>query len=314
MAEISLGNVRAQYELLSVLDYNLKRRVVETIRRKAVPPVTIDALSGIDLEVPDGSRLGLVGANGAGKSTLLAIMAGVLPPTSGSVEVHGRVLALLGGASEGLDQEATGRDNIVSLGVQLGETPAAMRRRIDDVTEFSGLAARIDHPVYSYSTGMQARLRFSILTSLRPDILLLDEGLGTADAEFAHRADERLREFMSSAGIVVLASHGDDLLRSQCDTAVWLDQGRVREQGELDTVLANYHASYVRDDAANPMVSELDPSFDGLPGRHRREGRTRARSPAASDSVGGLIFAALPTPAPFHEGSYVMNRSVGSSA
>ena len=185
MAQINLGNVRAQYELLSVLDYNLKRRVVETIRRKAVPPVTIDALSGIDLEVADGSRLGLVGANGAGKSTLLAIMAGVLPPTSGSVEVHGRVLALLGGASEGLDQEATGRDNIVSTGVQLGETPAAMRKRIDDVTEFSGLAARIDHPVYSYSTGMQARLRFSILTSLRPDILLLDEGLGTADAEFA---------------------------------------------------------------------------------------------------------------------------------
>ena len=255
MAEIRLGNVRAQYELLSVLDYSIKRRVVETIRRKAAPPVTIDALSGVDLEVPDGTRLGLVGANGAGKSTLLAIMAGVLPPTSGSVQVHGRVLALLGGAGEGLDQEATGRDNIVSLGVQLGETPAAMRRRIDDVTEFSGLAARIDHPVYSYSTGMQARLRFSILTSLRPDILLLDEGLGTADAEFAHRADERLREFMSSAGIVVLASHGDDLLRSQCDTAVWLDQGRVREQGELDTVLANYHASYVRDDADNRLVT-----------------------------------------------------------
>jgi len=91
---------------------------------------------------------------------------------------------------------------------------------------------------------MQTRLRFSILTSLRPDILLLDEGLGSADAEFAHRADERLREFMASAGIVVLASHGDDLLRSQCDTAIWLDQGRVREQGELDAVLANYHASY----------------------------------------------------------------------
>jgi ABC-type polysaccharide/polyol phosphate transport system ATPase subunit len=219
MAQIRLGKVHAQYQLLSVLDYNLKHRVVEIIRRSNVAPVAIDALCGIDLEVPDGSRLGLVGANGAGKSTLLAIMAGVLPPTSGSVKVHGRVLALLGGAGEGLDQEATGRDNIVSLGVQLGETPAAMRKRIDDVTEFSGLAARIDHPVYSYSTGMQARLRFSILTSLRPDILLLDEGLGTADAEFAHRADERLREFMSSAGIVVLASHGDDLLRSQCDTA-----------------------------------------------------------------------------------------------
>jgi ABC-type polysaccharide/polyol phosphate transport system ATPase subunit len=244
MAHIRLGNVRAQYELLSVLDYNLKHRLIATLRRKSAPPVTIDALAGIDVEVEEGSRLGLVGANGAGKSTLLSIMAGVLPATSGSVEVQGRVLALLGGAGAGLDQEASGRANVVSLGVQLGETPAAMRGRVDDVIEFSGLASRIDHPVYSYSTGMQARLRFSILTSLRPDILLLDEGLGTADAEFSQRADERLRGFMSSAGIVILASHGDYLLRSQCDTAVWLDQGRVREQGELDRVLANYHASY----------------------------------------------------------------------
>jgi ABC-2 type transport system ATP-binding protein/lipopolysaccharide transport system ATP-binding protein len=101
---------------------------------------------------------------------------------------------------------------------------------------------------------MQTRLRFSILTSLRPDILLLDEGLGTADAEFARRADERLRAFMSSAGIVVLASHGDDLLRSQCDSAVWLDQGRVREQGELNPVLASYHASYIRAPAPPEQV------------------------------------------------------------
>jgi len=255
MAHIRLGNVRAEYQLLTVLDYNLKHRVVDWIRRRNTPPLTIEALAGVDLELPEGSRLGLVGANGAGKSTLLAIMAGVLPPTSGSVEVHGRVLALLGGAAEGLDQEASGRDNIVSLGVQLGETPAAMRRRIDDVIEFSGLASRIDHPVYSYSSGMQARLRFSILTSLRPDILLLDEGLATADAEFAQRADERLRGFVASAGIVVLASHGDALLRSQCDTAIWLDQGRVREHGDLDTILAHYHASYAQPPADDRLVA-----------------------------------------------------------
>jgi len=245
-ARISLGRVHAEYQFLSVRDYNLKRRIVEILGRNTSAPVTIQALNGIDLELRDGARLGLVGANGAGKSTLLAIMAGVLPPTSGSVEVHGRVLALLGGAAEGLDQEAAGRDNIVSLGVQLGETAAAMRARIDDIVEFSGLQARIDHPVYSYSTGMQTRLRFSILTSLRPDILLIDEGLGTADAEFTQRADARLREFMASAGIFVLASHGDDLLRSQCDTAVWIDQGRVCEHGELEGVLIDYHQHVVQ--------------------------------------------------------------------
>jgi ABC-2 type transport system ATP-binding protein/lipopolysaccharide transport system ATP-binding protein len=129
------------------------------------------------------------------------------------------------------------------MGVQLGEQPAAMRERMDDVTDFSGLGGRVDHPVYSYSSGMQTRLRFSILTSLRPDILLIDEGLGTADAEFAERAGQRLNQFVSSAGIMVLASHGDDLLRQQCDKAVWLDGGLVGSQGDLESTLADYHRS-----------------------------------------------------------------------
>jgi ABC-2 type transport system ATP-binding protein len=244
MAHISLRNVRAIYQVMSVRDYNLKRRVVELVQRRSVPITSIDALNGIDLDVPEGSRLGLIGPNGAGKSTLLSVMAGLLPPTSGSVEVHGRVLALLGGASAGLDQEATGRDNIVSMGVQLGETPAAMRRRIEDIVEFSGLAARIDHPVYSYSTGMQTRLRFSILTSLRPDILLIDEGIGTADAEFTARANDRLHEFMSAAGIVVLASHGDDLLQQSCTMAAWLNQGTIMASGRLQAILSAYHAHH----------------------------------------------------------------------
>lgn len=250
MTFISLKGVRAQYELLSVRDYNLKRRVVEVVGRRVQPPSTIEALHNLDLEIAEGSRLGVVGANGAGKSTLLAIMAGLLPPTSGTVAVEGRVLALLGGASAGLDQEASGRDNIVSMGVQLGETPASMRQRVDDVTEFSGLDARILHPVYSYSTGMQARLRFSILTSLRPDVLLLDEGIGAADAEFSARANARLSQFMTSAGIVVVASHGDELLRQQCDSAIWLHQGSLRARGPVESLLAEYHASYVSADSS----------------------------------------------------------------
>jgi ABC-2 type transport system ATP-binding protein len=244
MAHIRLSGVHARYELLSVRDYNLKRRMVQLASRDREVPKVIEALRSVNLELASGSRLGLVGANGAGKSTLLAVMAGLLPPTSGRVEVNGRVLALLGGASAGLDQEATGRDNIVSMGVQLGELPAAMRARIDDVVAFSGLDMRADHPVYSYSTGMQARLRFSILTSLHPDVLLIDEGIGTADAAFAQKASDRLQEFVSGAGIVVLASHGDELLRQQCDTAVWLDRGNVRAHGPLEQVLADYHTSY----------------------------------------------------------------------
>src|SRR4051794_38259912 len=106
MGDIRLRNVCATYELLTVRDYNLKRRLVDAVRRDAPQVTSIHALKGIELDVPEGARLGLVGANGAGKSTLLAIMAGLLPPTAGSVEVHGRVLALLGGAAAGLDQES----------------------------------------------------------------------------------------------------------------------------------------------------------------------------------------------------------------
>lgn len=244
MTQLRLRNVHARYELLSVREFNLKRRVVDLASRRHELPRSIDALTGVTLDLEEGSRLGLVGANGAGKSTLLSIMAGLLPPTSGTVQVSGRVLALLGGASAGLDQEASGRDNIVSMGVQLGELPSAMRARIDDVIDFSGLGVRAEHPVYSYSSGMQARLRFSILTSLRPDVLLIDEGIGTADAAFAKKAGERLQEFVSQAGIVVLASHGDDLLRQQCDKGVWLHRGVVKETGNLEYVLERYHASH----------------------------------------------------------------------
>ncbi|MBK5307528.1 MAG: ABC transporter ATP-binding protein [Frankiaceae bacterium] len=227
-----------------MLDYNLKHRIAQLARRRKAAPVVIQALRSVDLEFEAGARIGLVGANGAGKSTLLAIMAGLLPPTSGAVEVEGRVLALLGGAGAGLTQEATGRENIVSMGVQLGESPDAMRARVDGIVEFSGLEDRIQHPVYSYSAGMQSRLRFSILTSLRPDILLLDEGLGTADAEFTARANARLNEFISGAGILVLASHGDGLLKEQCKDAIWLHQGVIASTGPVESVLEEYHASY----------------------------------------------------------------------
>jgi ABC-type polysaccharide/polyol phosphate transport system ATPase subunit len=244
MAHLILTGVSADFELMSVRDYNLKRRLVDLTRAKRESPRTIHALRSISLDIPRGSRVGLVGANGAGKSTLLAVMAGLLPPTTGKVEVGGRVLALLGGASAGLDQEASGRDNVISMGVQLGELPSDMRARAEEALKFSGLGIRADDPVFSYSSGMQARLRFSILTSLRPDVLLLDEGIGTADAAFAEQAGRRLDEFMSSAGILVLASHGDDLLRQHCDQGIWLDRGVVRRQGPLGMVLQAYHESH----------------------------------------------------------------------
>ena len=224
---ISLNGVWVQYKLRSAHDYNIKRSLVNAITRRQETPEIITALKDVDLEIPKGARLGIVGPNGSGKSTLLSVMSGALRPSGGTVSVHGRVLALLGGPDEGLDPEQTGRENALSLGVRLGDNPDSMRGRIEDIHEFSGLADRFDHPLYTYSSGMQVRLRFSTITSLKPDVLLIDEGIGMADAEFNQRASLRLSDFLSSSGTLVMASHSQALIAEHCDQRLVVENGRA---------------------------------------------------------------------------------------
>jgi ABC-type polysaccharide/polyol phosphate transport system ATPase subunit len=171
-------------------------------------------------------------------------MAGSLPPRSGQVKVRGTVLALLGGAEAGLDPEATGRENIVMLGVRLGLSPKRMRSMVDEIIDFAELEARIDDPVFSYSSGMSARLRFSTLTALRPDVLLLDEGVGAADGAFTRKSEQRLADFTASAGIVVLATHAPSLATALCPQAIWLEGGHVRRVGPTSDLMQTYEQSW----------------------------------------------------------------------
>jgi len=224
---IQMQDVWVQYRLRHAHHYNAKRAFASTMAGRRERGEIVTALAGVTLDVPPGSRVGLTGANGAGKSTLLAVMAGALVPSSGRTRTRGRVLALLGGPNEGLDPEQTGRENALSLGIRLGETGEAMAARIDGIAEFSGLGRRFDHPVYSYSSGMQARLRFSTITAVGADVLLVDEGIGAADAEFNERAAARLSEFYASSGTLVLSSHDEGLLAQHCDRTVHLDGGRI---------------------------------------------------------------------------------------
>jgi ABC-type polysaccharide/polyol phosphate transport system ATPase subunit len=154
-------------------------------------------------------------------------MAGLLTPTRGTATTNGRVLALLGGPDQGLDPEQTGRENAVALGVKLGESASSMREQLDDIMEFSGLGGRFEHPVHTYSSGMQVRLRFTAITALKADILLVDEGIGAADAEFNARAEERLREFYKTAGTLVMASHSPELLHQHCTKEIDLSLTHV---------------------------------------------------------------------------------------
>lgn len=226
---ICLTDVWVQYKLRHAHHYNLKRTVTNVVTRRQEEPEVITALHDISLDVPTGARLGLTGPNGSGKSTMLAVMAGALRPSRGQAQANGRVLALLGGPDEGLDPEQTGRENAVSLGVRLGESQDAMQSLLDEIREFSGLGRRFDHPVYTYSSGMQVRLRFTAITSIRSDILLVDEGIGAADADFNERAAARLQEFYAASGTLVLSSHAEEVLTMHCDRTVTLSDGLISQ-------------------------------------------------------------------------------------
>jgi lipopolysaccharide transport system ATP-binding protein len=184
----------------------------------------IRALHNIDLHLSSGDRLGVVGHNGSGKSTLLRVLAGVYTPATGSISHSGTVASLIEPAL-GIEAEATGYENIYLRGLMMGLRKAQITELLDDVCEFSGLGEYLRLPVRTYSTGMLMRLAFSITTCVRSDILLMDEWLSVGDTTFHSRAEERLRSVVDGAGILVLASHSEALLRRECNKILRLDHG-----------------------------------------------------------------------------------------
>ncbi len=201
--------------------------------------VIIKALEDVSLELKSGDRIGLVGHNGAGKSTLLRVMAGVYYPTYGRLHVEGRLTPLLN-LSPGIEVEDTGYENILTVGMLLGMPLAEISAKAPEIVAFSELGDFIHFPVRSYSSGMQARLAFSIATALDPGILLLDEGIGAADARFADKASRRVKEMMEKTEILVLASHSDDLIDSMCDRAALMHHGRLLELGPVESIQRAY--------------------------------------------------------------------------
>ena len=239
-SRIELQGVSVEYSLLTVAEQNLKRKVLTGLGRRRKGEVeTLAALDQVSLLLRPGTRLGVIGPNGAGKSTLLRVLAGALPPTRGRVQIDGKVFSLLGGAGAGLDYGLSGYENVIMSGLLLGESAAAMKDRAEEIAEFSGLGERLANPISTYSSGMLARLRFSILTSLRPQVLIMDEGVTTADKAFTEKATARLREFRDSAEILVMSAHGS-AVQEWADTALWMDRGRIVAIGDAETVTSRY--------------------------------------------------------------------------
>ena len=242
---ITTTNACVDFPIFDAKSRSLKKTVMGVvggnIASDARVPV-IEALRDINLELGHGARVGLVGHNGAGKSTLLRLLSGIYEPTRGSAVIRGRVAPVFD-LGVGMDPEVSGLENIVIRGLFLGMTRKQMETRIDDIADFTELGDFLRMPLRTYSTGMRVRLALGVVTSIDPEILLLDEGIGAVDAAFLEKSRKRLSELVDRAGLLVFASHSDEFLKELCDTAVWMEHGQIRQQGELLDVLAAYKAS-----------------------------------------------------------------------
>ncbi len=243
MASIAVENVAVSFPVYGsqkMFRQELAARVGGLMRREGRHNrLTIQALEHVSLEIRHGDRVGFLGPNGAGKSTLLRVLAGVYEPTAGRVVIEGRVSPLFN-TSPGLDMDDTGYENIMTCGLFLGMTREEIAQKTPEIAAFTELGDYLSLPCKTYSTGMLSRLGFAIATSLDPEILLLDEGIGAGDARFAERAAKRVDALIARANILVLASHSDALIRSMCNKAVLLHSGRVVTAGEVEDVIEAY--------------------------------------------------------------------------
>jgi ABC-type polysaccharide/polyol phosphate transport system ATPase subunit/SAM-dependent methyltransferase len=229
---------------------------------------TFRALDGVTFEVARGEVFGIIGANGAGKSTLLKIISGVLEPTHGCVEICGSVTPILE-LGLGFNPEYSGMDNIYLSGLLYGMDSCEINRKIKDIIDFAGLGEFIGRPVKTYSSGMQARLAFSIATAVEPDILIIDEALAAGDAGFVQKCLRRIRHLCSGGRTVLMVSHGTGLLAQLCQSAMWLESGRIRMKGSSLHVIQAYDLAAHQSTDSTSWVETLDEELAGASDRVR---------------------------------------------
>ncbi|MCA0417179.1 MAG: ATP-binding cassette domain-containing protein [Proteobacteria bacterium] len=217
-------------EALQLYRYGLKPRT---------PPKEFSALAGIDWKVLKGQRVGIVGRNGAGKTTLLKLICGNFAPTSGNVDIFGRVQALMN-VGIGFHPDFTGRENVNSSLHYNGLSRAEHQAAVEGIIDFCELGEFIDQPFKTYSLGMQARLMFGTATAIRPEILIVDEVLGAGDAYFVAKSKRRVDKLISQGCTMLLVSHAMGQILELCDRAIWLDQGRIRMEGDAFLVVKAY--------------------------------------------------------------------------
>ncbi len=230
-ASITATDLSIDFPIFNASHRSLKKRVLHAttggrIAGDAGQRVSVRALEGLNFDLRPGDRVGLVGHNGAGKTTLLRVLSGVYPPSSGKLDVQGRIASLTD-ISVGIDGEATGFENIYLRGIVMGMTPAEINEKMDEIADFSELGDYLNMPVRTYSSGMQLRLAFAVSTSVQADIILMDEWLSVGDAKFAKKASERLDHMVANSSILVIASHQEDILERLCNRRITMEHGKL---------------------------------------------------------------------------------------
>ena len=261
MVSIDTYNACVDFPIFDAKSRSLKKAMLSTaggvIGKNADNTVVVEALKDINLHLREGDRVGLVGHNGAGKSTLLRLLSGIYEPTRGSADVRGRVAPVFD-LGVGMDPEVSRYDNIIIRCLFLGQTIKQMKSKMDEIAEFTELGDYLAMPLRTYSTGMRVRLALGVVTSIEPEILLLDEGIGAVDAAFMNKARVRLQEMVKKSGILVFASHSNDFLAQLCNTALWVEHGQIRQAGLVDEVVEAYEGP-----GAGEYVRDLIKRFDG---------------------------------------------------
>jgi ABC-type polysaccharide/polyol phosphate transport system ATPase subunit len=227
----------------------MKKAVASYVRREKREFKVVNAVQGVSFDVTHGTVLGVIGHNGAGKSTLLRSIAGILSPTTGRIEVRGKISTLLA-LGLGFNPQISGRENVILGGLASGLTRNEIDEKFETIAQFADLGDFIDLPTRTYSSGMQSRLAFSVAVHMDPDILLIDEALSAGDAAFKKKASIKMEELMQSARTMLVVSHGLGTIKEICNDAIWLDHGRMVMRGNPDEVVDSYTKFVDSGDAA----------------------------------------------------------------
>ena len=243
---IKVNGVSMRFNLGIEKNFSLKQFFVDVLspkkRKDKKQKTEFWALNDVSFEVEKGEVVGFVGSNGAGKSTLLKVIAGVMKPTKGNVEINGNICPMIE-LGAGFDMDLTARENIFLNGAVLGYSKEFIEKKFDEIVEFSELKDFLDVPVRNFSTGMVARLAFSVATIVDPEILIVDEILSVGDIAFQQKSENKMRSMIGGGTTVLFVSHSIEQIKKLCNRVVWLDHGNVKEIGLAEEICEKYKKS-----------------------------------------------------------------------